>query len=260
MARGSRRDAFAAMSLIDHLEELRWRIIYSVIAWLVGTGLAYNERGLLMTWLRGPLDNYVRAGHQVTIAALSVIEPVVVVFQVSLFGGLVVALPVIVYQLWAFIAPGLTRAERSWAGPFVVGLGGSFALGVFFAYKVVLPYAVPFMLGFLPGVTNLLSVGRYFTDIVTYLGIFGLLFELPITLFLLTKIGLVTPQGLSRARRYSIMGIAVFAAIITPTVDPINMGLVAVPLWLLYEVGVVLSRLAVRPAASATRENLTGSD
>lgn len=234
------------LPLLDHLEELRWRIIYSCVAWVVGAVVAYNFRGLLMTLARHPLDAYVNSGHPVVIASLSVTEPIVVVVQLATFGGLALALPFIAYQLWAFVAPALTRTERLWAAPFVVGLGGSFALGIAFAYMVILPNAIPFMLGFLPGVTNLLSVGRYFSDVTMYLGIFGVVFELPVTLFLLAKIGLVTATQLRRWRKAAILTITAVSAVITPTPDPVNLALMAVPLVLLYEVGIVLAGFARR--------------
>ena len=239
-------EAFREAPLLDHLEELRLRIIYAVGFWLLGSSVAYNFRTQLLRILEEPLERYRAAGHTINLITLSVTEPLMAVLQISLFGGLVAALPFVVYQVWAFVAPGLTRQERRWGGPFVLGLGLSFGVGVAFAYYVVLPFAFPFMLGFLPGITNQLSVGRYMGDVVTYLAVFGLLFELPITMFLLTKVGLVNAGMLARSRRVAIIVIVAASAVITPTVDPINLAIMAVPLVILYELGILLSRLAGR--------------
>lgn len=242
---------FREAPLLDHLEELRLRIIYAVGFWMLGSGLAYNFRSAILDVLQRPLDPFRAAGQRIDLITLSITEPLMTVFQVALFGGLIAALPFMVYQIWAFVAPGLTRQERRWGGPFVLGLGLSFGVGVAFAYFVVLPFAFKFILGFLPGVTNQLSVGRYVSDTVTYLAVFGLLFELPITLFLLTKVGLVNAEFLVRNRRFAVMLIVVASAIITPTADPINLAIMAVPLYVLYEFGIVLSKVAGRQNRAA---------
>jgi sec-independent protein translocase protein TatC len=244
---GSRtsQTAFREAPLMDHLEELRLRVIYAMGFLVLGSGVAYAFRDRIVAFLEHPLRAFELSGGKVEVVALRLTDQLMTVVQISLFGGLIVALPFIVYQIWAFVAPGLTRQERRWGAPFVLGMGLSFAAGVAFAHTVILPYTVQFLLGgFLDGVKTQLSIGEYMTDIVTYLAIFGLLFELPITLFLLTKVGLVNAQMLSGARRYAIVGITIFSAIITPTADPINLALMAVPLYVLYEIGIVLSRLA----------------
>lgn len=235
---------FKEAPLLDHLEELRLRLIYGLGFWMAGSALAYTYRDQLMEVLKGPLNGHIQAGHSVEIVTLSVTEPLITALQLSAFGGLVVALPFLVYQIWAFVAPGLTHEERKWGAPFVLGLGLSFALGVYFCYKVILPAALPFLLGFLGGVTNLLSIGQYIGQMVTYLATFGLVFELPLTIFLLTKVGLVNSQMLSGIRKYAFIGLTVISAIITPTADPFNLTLMAVPLYLLFELGIVFSRMA----------------
>jgi sec-independent protein translocase protein TatC len=238
------QNAFREAPILDHLEELRVRLIYAVAFWVAGSVGAYALSGKLLEFLKRPLDAFIASGREVHIVSLSVTEPLVTVFQVALFGGLIVALPAIAYQVWAFVAPGLTRTERRWAVPFVLGLGFSFLVGVAFAYLVILPYAIPFLLGFLDGVENFLSVGAYITQMVTYMAVFGLVFELPITLFLLTKVGLVNARLLSGWRRPAVVAITAISAVITPTADPVNLALMAVPLYVLYEIGILMSRLA----------------
>jgi sec-independent protein translocase protein TatC len=250
-------EGFKEAPLLDHLEELRLRIIYALVFWGLGSSAGYYFRNQIIALLERPLNAFVAGGGQAQVVAQRLTDPLMTVVMVSLFGGLVAALPFIVYQLWAFVAPGLTRQERRWGGPFILGLGFSFALGVCFAYFVILPYAIPFLLGgFLNGVTVFLSIGEYISDVVTYLGIFGLLFELPITLFLLTKVGLVNASMLRRVRRVAVLVIVTASAIITPTADPVNLALMAVPLWLLYEVGILLSALAGRQARALETDGL----
>jgi sec-independent protein translocase protein TatC len=245
--------AFRELTLFDHLEELRLRLIAAVLAWMVGSGIAYAFREPLLALLQRPLAAFKAAGNSVDVVATSITDPLVTVVHVAGFGGLVLALPVIVYQLWAFVAPGLTRDERRWGGPFIVGMGFSFALGAAFAYYVVLPSAIPFLLSLLPGLRILLSVGTYISTLVMYLGIFGLLFELPVTIFLLTKVGLVNARMLAGARRVALIAIVAVSAVLTPTADPFNLALMAIPVWLLYEVGILLSMLADRPRRLAAR-------
>ena len=236
--------------ILDHLEELRWRLVWALGLWAVGSGVAYTFREQIMFFLRGPLEGFIKEGHKVEVVTLTVTEPLTTVFQISMFGGFVLALPFIAYQIWAFVSPGLTRAERRWGAPFVLSLGLSFGIGAAFAYFVILPYAVPFLLGFLPGTTAFLSVGEYITQMVSYLAIFGIVFELPIVMFLLTKVGLVNHTSLSRIRKPALMVIVLASAIITPTADPINLALMAVPLYFLFEIGILLSRLAGRGATA----------
>ncbi|GGJ42033.1 twin-arginine translocase subunit TatC [Deinococcus roseus] len=245
--------AFKEAPLMDHLEELRLRLIYAIAFWGIGSALAYTYRDQLMVFLKGPLQGYLNTGHQVEIVTLSVTEPLITTLQLSAFGGLVVALPFMVYQIWAFVAPGLTTDERKWGAPFVLGLGLSFALGVYFCYRIILPAALPFLLGFLGGVTNLLSIGEYISQIVTYLATFGLVFELPLTIFLLTKVGLVGSQMLSGIRKYAVVALTILSAIITPTADPFNLALMAIPLYLLFELGILFSRMAEGRALKEAR-------
>ncbi|GEM45812.1 twin-arginine translocase subunit TatC [Deinococcus cellulosilyticus] len=241
--------AFKEAPLMDHLEELRLRLIYGLAFWGAGSALAYTYRDQLMEVLKGPLQGFIQAGNRVEIVTLSVTEPLITALQISAFGGLVVALPFMVYQIWAFVAPGLTHEERKWGAPFVLGLGLSFALGVYFCYQVILPAALPFLLGFLGGITNLLSIGQYISQMVTYLATFGLVFELPLTIFLLTRVGLVNSQMLSSIRKYAAVTLTLLSAIITPTADPFNLALMAIPLYLLFELGIIFSRLAERGQA-----------
>jgi sec-independent protein translocase protein TatC len=233
------------VTLIDHLSELRTRLFIALGAWIVASGVAFAFREQLLTWLTGPLDGAEAAGR-VTVTTLQLLEPFLVTMQIAGFGGLVVASPIIVGQVWGFIAPGLYSHERRWAIPFVLLSVISLTGGILFGRYVVLPLALPILVGFLPGITALVSIGDYITKVLAYMAAFGVLFTMPVLGFLLARIGLVRAAFLSRHRRWSIVIGLIFAAVITPTIDPINFMLVAGPLVVLYELTIVVVRLSQR--------------
>ena len=234
--------------LVEHLEELRARIIRALLAWFVGMGVAWYFRVDLLRILKRPLDVATQVrGIEANLYQQTITEGFIVSLKIAAFGGLVIALPFIVYQLWAFIAPGLYPHERRLAVPFILGAGFSFAIGVVFSYYVLLPFAVPFLLGFLSDqVIPLLTIDKYMSQILMYLTVVGLMFELPVLSFLFTKLGMLDWRFLARNRRIAIVAIVTLAAIITPTADPFNLALLSVPLLLLYEVSIWVSRAAGR--------------
>lgn len=230
------------MTLVDHLEELRRRVFIALGAWIVAAGVGYAFLDPLLAWLREPLP------ANIQIITTQLLEPFLVAMQIAAFAGLVLASPVILGQIWGFIAPGLYPEERRWAVPFIFFSVLAFASGVVFARYVVLPFALPIILGFLPSseVTNLLSINDYISKFILYMTVFGLLFEMPVLGFLLARLGLLYAKPLARYRRYAIVVGAVVAAVITPTGDPFNFGLVAIPLVVLYELTIVVVRLSQR--------------
>jgi len=234
--------------LVEHLEELRARIIRALLAWFVGMGVAWTFRVDLLKILKRPLDVATQVrGIEANLYQQTITEGFIVSLKIAAFGGLVIALPFIVYQLWAFIAPGLYPHERRLAVPFILGAGFSFAVGVVFSYYVLLPFAVPFLLGFLSDqVIPLLTIDKYMSQILMYLTVVGLMFELPVLSFLFTKLGMLDWRFLAKNRRIAIVVIVTLAAIITPTADPFNLALLSVPLLLLYEVSIWVSRAAGR--------------
>lgn len=247
--------------LVEHLEELRTRILWSLLAWAVMTGVAWTFRVELLAWLKRPLDLAAQAkGVQVNLIVLDITEPFLVSLKVAAFGGLVLALPFIVYQAWAFIAPGLYEHEKRLAAPFLLGAGFSFALGVLFAYYGFLPYAVPFLLSFLGNVvTPQISIGRYMGQILTLMAILGLLFEMPVVSYLLARLGLLTSAFLARNWRVAVVALLTLAAIITPTVDVVSLAFFAAPLMVLYVVSIFVARLAERARARAEEQEQQAS-
>jgi sec-independent protein translocase protein TatC len=183
-------------------------------------------------------------GDQVPIA-IAPTETPAVYFKVSIVIGLVFAMPVIVYQLFRFVAPGLEPHERRYLliGAPIAAL--SFAAGVAFAALVLVPAAMPFLRGFLADIVEQrYSINRYVSFVSTVLLWAGLVFETPLVMFFLAKLGVATPSGFAKARRVVVIGAAAGAAVITPTTDPINMLLIMGPFLLLYELGILLARLA----------------
>ncbi len=229
------------MSLLEHLEELRRRLIICLIAVGVGTVVGFIWNDLLMNLL---LDLATRLPN-VTVQAVEVPEKFTTSMRLALTAGIGLAMPVIVYQLWKFVAPGLLRNERRYL---VVGLPLVllfFFGGVAFSYLFVLPAAMGFLLRFgSPEVLTQPRLGPYLSFVSSLLLWSGVSFETPILLFFLAKIGVVDRHKLARWRKYAFLVICVVAAVITPTPDPVNMMIVAGPLYLLYEFGILLTRLA----------------
>lgn len=220
------------MPISGHLEELRSRLIKVVWTLVGGMVLAYAGSDILIGWLKRPLaaDLYF----------FSPTEAFWVAMKVSFFGGLFLSLPVILYQIWRFIGPGLLPNERRLALPFVLIGSLFFVLGLLFCYFIVAPFALTFLVGFgiQQGLKPVFSVGLYMDFLLKFLLAFGLIFELPLVITILAKLGLVTPQFLARHRRYAVLVNAILAAVLTPTTDIFNMMLMMVPLLLFYELGI----------------------
>jgi sec-independent protein translocase protein TatC len=227
------------MSFLDHLEELRRRILLALAALVVATIGAYLFSGLLLSVL-------VRAAGQ--LQAISPLETLIVRLKLSLAAGFVVALPVIIVQAWRFVAPGLLSSEKKIAFGLVISATICFAIGGLFSFLVVGPGALRVLESFaVEDIVNRWSVSNYTSFIVRLMMAFGIVFELPVAIFFLTKLGIVTPEVLRRKRRYAIVLIFILAAALTPP-DAFTQLMLAVPLLILYEVGILVSA-AARPRA-----------
>ncbi len=228
----------AEMGLLDHLNELRQRLVRAVIALLIGTLLGMLVAPTALKTLVSPL------GDQVPLA-ISPTEAPTVFFKVALIIGITIAMPVIMYELFKFAAPGLEVNERRYIFIGAPAASLSFATGVVFAAMVLLPAAIPFLKGFLSEIVEQrYSIERYISFVGNMLLWAGLVFETPLVMYFLAKLGVATPEAFAKGRRLVIVGAAAGAAIVTPTTDPVNMLLVMVPFMLLYELGILLSRLA----------------
>ena len=244
------KEAEQVMTLTSHLRELRNRLIVSLVAIMLGgvVGLVYYEE--IVELLQKPYND---AAAELGLEAFVTIQGITAPFTFNLIIGLVVgviiASPVWLLQIWSFVTPGLHRAERRWAIVFSISAGPLFIAGAALAY-FVLPVGIKVLLNFTPeGVTNLNDLAGYLQFILRLLLVFGVAFELPVFLVLLNLAGVVTGEKLGRWRRGAIFGIFVFAAVATPTGDPITMLLLAVPMWLLFEVAVVICKFRDRRRA-----------
>jgi sec-independent protein translocase protein TatC len=254
-AEGDEDDGMLRMSFMEHLEELRSRIIRA----LMGLGVAFivciifanklweivSEPALIA------LRNLKFNPTLVQINPMDTFSTVWV--KVPLLTSIFVASPWILYQVWAFIAPGLYKRERRWAAPFVISSAGLFILGGLFGYFVAFRYGLEFLLGIGHdiAITPMVSITEYFDLFVNVMLGIGLVFELPVLIFLLTLLHIVSPSFLMRHSRYAILGITILAAIITPTPDVFNLMLFTIPMVLLYFMGVFAAYLLV-----LRRENL----
>jgi sec-independent protein translocase protein TatC len=175
--------------------------------------------------------------------------------KIAFLTGLMLALPVLLHQIWKFIAPGLLPHEKRYALPFVVLASIFFVFGLLFCFYLVLPFALNFLLTYkTENLKPMISVGNYVDFTSKFLLAFGLIFELPLVIGIAAKMGLVTPQWLSKNRKYAILINFTIAAILTPTPDVFNQTLMALPMCLLYEVGIVAARLLVRKPTAAPQE------
>ncbi len=230
------------MRLVDHLLELRDRLIKSVIGIVVTTALAFLFIERIMATL---ID---LAGTH-TVQAIDPTETFATYFKVAFSVGIGLAMPVIVYQLVRFLAPGLKPNEKRlvyFSLPFVAL---SFVAGATFCYYVILPSALDFLLSFGDArILKQVSLTKFVSFVTSFMLAVGASFEMPLVVFLLAKLGVVNHKQLGRWRKYALFLCFAISAIITPTPDPFNQTIVAVPLFLLYELGVQLSRLARRPA------------
>lgn len=235
------------MPFLDHLEELRWRILYSLIALIVATiiGFMVVTEFDVLHWLIAPVEPYMPEGKK--LVYLSPMEPFFLTLKLAVLLGLLLALPVIIYQIWSFVAPALHKEERRMIVPsFYLGLV-LFAAGGALAYFAALPVTLKFGMSFqTESLEPNLTVGPYLALVVRMLLAFGLVFELPIVVLILSAFGIVDPAMLRSKRRHAIVVFAIVASVITPGDVVIMTLLLMIPLLLLYELSIVLSGMVER--------------
>ncbi len=225
------------LTIVEHLEELRDRLIVIVIALVVGTSFSLVFTEQLLRLLIRPLG--------ATPIAIHPVESFIVYFKVALIAGVAVAMPVILYEIVRFLLPALTPQEKRYLYLLLPGGTLFFIIGLSFAAFVMLPAAIGFLRSFMGDVIRQQwTIENYISFVTTIMFWMGVIFELPLVMFFLAKLGLVSTQMLTRFRRFWILAAAVIAAAVTPTPDPVNMTIVMVPLILLYEVGIFLVWLA----------------
>jgi sec-independent protein translocase protein TatC len=225
------------MSIWDHLEELRKRLLVAILALVAAAGLAFYFAPHLLNILASPV------GGLEKLHVIRVTENISVTMKVSLLGGVILAMPVIVYELLAYILPALQKKEKRWLYFGVPAASLLFLGGVMFAYYVMLPVAIPFLTSFLDTQSSII-LSDYIDFVTNLLFYIGLSFEIPLIVFVLAKFKLVTARLLLKQWRIAILVIAIIAAVATPTTDPVNMAILMVPLFFLYWFSVLLAALA----------------
>jgi sec-independent protein translocase protein TatC len=240
------------LTLVEHLDELRNRLIVCLAAFGVALALCFWQNHLLLEIAGGPLPD----DHDQLIT-FGVTEPFTTTLTVSVYGALVLALPVLLYQLYAFVLPAFSKQERRVVLPILLLFPVLFLAGIAFAYFVVMPAAVSFLLNFNDSQFNIQVRARdYYSFFSMTMIACGLIFQLPLAIIAVTRLGIVRVEQLSENRRYAYLAIAVLAAAL-PGVDPVTMLIEMVPLLVLYELSILLARAFARPGAAGAAEPST---
>ncbi len=243
--------------LTDHLGELRNRIVYSLIAVIVTFGASFYFSEDIYRLLTMPIHNTVSFSIHIPFITfhpgqnpdlkLIFIAPAEAVWmhiKVSFISAFILSSPIIFYEIWRFIAPGLLERERKYALPFVFTTTFLFLLGSLFCFIIILPFAMNFLLTYkTENLQPMISVGNYIDFCLKFILSFGAIFELPVMMVFLTKMGVVTPEFLAKNRKYSVLIAFILAAVLTPTPDAFNQTLMAIPIIILYEAGILASRI-----------------
>lgn len=239
---GQATSGLLSMGFLDHLEELRKRLLYAAAAIAICTIVAFIYAHELIAFLLTPLKGQKLYVTEVTGSFMAF-------FKISVFAGFILALPFVFYQLWLFVAPGLKRAEIRMVLPLVLTSSVLFITGALFCYFLILPVSLSFLLEFSGDLFQpMITVSSYISFVGGMVIAFGLGFQIPVIAFALAKLGIVTHQLLSSSRRYAIMIILIVSAVLTPTPDMLTQLLLAGPIYILYEASIIVARIAGRKA------------
>jgi sec-independent protein translocase protein TatC len=247
----------APMPLVAHLTELRDRLLRAILAVLVVFVVLFPFANQIYSFVSQPLRALLPPGT--SMIATEVASPFLTPFKLTLFTALFVAIPYVLYQIWAFIAPGMYRHEKRFAVPLLASSVALFYTGAAFAYFVVFPLIFAFFTSVAPDdIAIMTDINRYLDFVLKLFFAFGIAFEIPIVAVLLIWAGITTPEDLARKRPYIIVGCFVFGMLLTPP-DVISQSLLAIPMWLLFEVGVFCGRALQRRSDRADTESGTGA-
>jgi len=226
------------MGFLDHLEELRWRIIKGLLAIIIGSAVSFGFIDQILEILLKPTTS---TSYRIALQVLSVQGMFLIKWFIAFISGFVLAMPVVVYQIWKFVTPGLKINEKRYALPVVLFACISFITGVSFGYLVLIPFSLEFFSGMGAGlVENNFSITYYFSFLTWLLLGAGLVFQLPVLSLFLSAIGVLTPPFMRHYRRHAIVTILILSSFITPP-DPVSMLMMAVPLVVLYEISIGVS-------------------
>lgn len=239
------------MSLLEHLEELRKRLLWSIVSVAVAFIPCWVYVKPIFFFLQRPIQE-LRPGEKLVFTGLA--DPFLLYFKVAALAALFLAAPFLLYQLWGFIAPGLYKRERLYLAPFLLFGSFFFLAGGAFAYYVAFPLAADFLLTMGEGFEMMLTVERYFSFLLTMILGLGMMFELPVVILVLAALGVVTPGFLLRHFRWAVLIIFIVSALITPTPDIVNLCVFAVPALLLYLLGIAAAYVVAPKAEAAPEE------
>jgi sec-independent protein translocase protein TatC len=236
------------MSFLDHLEELRWRIIKALLGVVIGTLIC----ALVIDWLMDAILLKPASNSGIQLQNLRPFGQVLLYMEVALIGGIILSIPNILYQIWRFVAPGLLPRERKYISAIVTFSSVCFLAGIAFAYFVILPTAMTFFAGFgSQQIENNIAINEYMSFVISLMLGAGVVFELPMVSWFLSRLGILTPAFMRHYRRHAIVGIFILAAILTPGTDPISQIFLAMPLLVLYEISIGVSRMAQKSREGA---------
>jgi sec-independent protein translocase protein TatC len=244
-----------SMSFLDHLEELRKRLMYSIAALAVGFLVCWGQAQRIFHLVQLPVLRFLPPGQKLAYTELT--SPFFLYMKVAFFAGIFVASPFILFQLWMFISPGLYPRERRYAAPFIIFASLFFIAGGYFGYATVLPMACSFFVDMGKDFQQVITIDEYFSFGSKLMLGMGLVFETPILIFFLSRLGIVTPGFLLRKFKYAVLIIFIIAAIITPTPDMVTQSALAVPMILLYLLGIGISFLFGKPREKAPEKGET---
>jgi len=240
-----RADQLGSMSFLQHLEELRRRILWSLVGIAAGFGICWRFADTIYAYMQTPImDALHRNGLDQKLVYLNPTEPFNMYLKIGLISGLFVASPWVLYQVWCFISPGLYRHEKKYVLPFMFSTVGLFLAGGLFGYKMVYPAALNFLIQYGKQFQPMITIGEYTDLFLTIIVGLGVIFELPIVVFFLSLMGIISAGWMWKNLRYSILVIFVIAAIVTPTTDIMNMCIFAAPMVALYLVSILIAWLA----------------
>jgi len=232
-------NAKSDMNIWGHLGELRKRVFRAVIGFLITTMVCFAFADKIIDYISIPI------GGIQQLQSIEVTENMSVFMRVSLLSGFILAFPFILFQVLAFVMPGLTKKEQRWVKLSIPIAGVLYLAGAAFAFYVMVPAAVPFLVSFL-GIPTTPRLANYMSFVTNMIFWIGLCFEFPLLAFVLAKINIITAKGLAKQWRIAIVAISVLAAVISPTVDPINMGILMAPLIVLYFISIIFAVIAKR--------------
>ncbi|HEX4783777.1 MAG TPA: twin-arginine translocase subunit TatC [Candidatus Sulfotelmatobacter sp.] len=249
------KEPMPTMGFLDHLEELRKRLVRSIIAVGVGTGLCWGYRERIYAVMQKPIMDALHNHHlEEKLVYLNPTDPFNLYLKIAILAGLFLTSPFVLYQVWMFISPGLYRNEKRYVMPFMFSTITLFTLGGYFGYRVAYPRALDFFIGFSVQFQPMITVGEYTQLFLSIVLGMGLIFEMPILVFFLAFMGIMTPSFMVKNFRYAILVIFILAAIVTPTPDIVNMCVFAAPMLALYALSIGVAWLVHPKQRQARKE------